>query len=199
MNYKVPFNKPYVTNNEIKYILDTFKRRQLSGDGFYTKKCHSWIEKKTNCHKALLTHSCTAALEMAAFLIDIKEGDEVIMPSYTFVSTANAFVLRGAIPIFVDIRKDNMKINLLTLNSVEKTEISEKNKKNFSGQITGLKLPKSFGDTEVTLTIAVDVQDKDDYKTFQAGFKNAGGSLRKEKFQIDPKTIDSEIIFELDF
>ncbi len=123
MNYKVPFNKPYVTNNEIKYILDTFKRRQLAGDGFYTKKCHSWIEKKTKCHKALLTHSCTAALEMAAFLIDIKEGDEVIMPSYTFVSTANAFVLRGAIPIFVDIRKDNMNIdeNLIEAAITEKT------------------------------------------------------------------------------
>ena len=123
MNFRVPFNKPYVTNNEINYILDTFKRRQLAGDGYYTNKCHQWIEKKTGCYKALLTHSCTAALEMAALLIDIKEGDEVIMPSFTFVSTANAFTLRGAIPIFVDIRDDNMNIdeNLIEAAITQKT------------------------------------------------------------------------------
>jgi dTDP-4-amino-4,6-dideoxygalactose transaminase len=83
----------------------------LAGDGPYTKRCNSWLQETTKSSKALLTHSCTAALEMAALLLDVKEGDEVIMPSYTFVSTANAFVLRGAVPVFVDIREDTLNIN----------------------------------------------------------------------------------------
>jgi len=83
----------------------------LAGDGPFTKRCHAWIEAKTGCAKALLTHSCTAALEMAALLLDIQAGDEVIMPSYTFVSTANAFVLRGGVPVFVDIRPDTLNID----------------------------------------------------------------------------------------
>ena len=86
-------------------------QNHLSGDGAFTKKCNSWLEQRINCHKALLTHSCTAALEMAALLVDIKQGDEVIMPSYTFVSTANAFVLRGGVPIFVDIRADTLNLD----------------------------------------------------------------------------------------
>tara|TARA_B100000886_G_scaffold338880_1_gene302771 strand:- start:50 stop:1195 length:1146 start_codon:yes stop_codon:yes gene_type:complete len=108
---KIPFNKPYVTDNEFKYLKEAYEKRQLAGDGYFTNKCHLWLEQRTGCHKALLTHSCTAALEMAALLLDIKEGDEVIMPSYTFVSTANAFALRGGVPIFVEIRKDNLNIN----------------------------------------------------------------------------------------
>lgn len=83
----------------------------LAGDGDFTKKCSAWLEQRTGCRKASLTHSCTAALEMAAILVDIKPGDEVIMPSYTFVSTANAFVLRGGIPVFVDIRPDTLNID----------------------------------------------------------------------------------------
>ena len=86
-------------------------RASLSGDGTYTKRCNNWFEEKLACRKALLTHSCTAALEMAAILCDIQPGDEVILPSYTFVSTANAFVLRGAIPVFVDIRPDTLNID----------------------------------------------------------------------------------------
>ncbi len=107
----IPFNKPYLTGNEITNISHAHENGQLAGDGFFTKKCQSWIEEQTGCHKALLTHSCTAALEMAALLVDIKPGDEVIMPSYTFVSTANAFVLRGATPVFVDIRSDTLNID----------------------------------------------------------------------------------------
>ena len=107
----IPFNKPYLTGNELHYISEAHARGQLSGDGYFTKKCNTWLEETTGCHKALLTHSCTAALEMAAILADIQPGDEVIMPSYTFVSTANAFVLRGGIPIFVDIREDTLNIN----------------------------------------------------------------------------------------
>ena len=107
----IPFNKPYLTGKELHYISEAHARGQLAGDGFFTKQCSGWLEKKTNCHKALITHSCTAALEMAAILADIEPGDEVIMPSYTFVSTANAFTLRGGVPVFVDIREDTLNIN----------------------------------------------------------------------------------------
>lgn len=105
------FNKPTFTGNEPRYVLDAMKSGKISGDGEYTLKCHRWFEEYFSCKKALLTPSCTAALEMAALLIDIKPGDEVIMPSYTFVSTANAFVLRGAKVVFVDIRPDTMNID----------------------------------------------------------------------------------------
>ena len=107
----IPFNKPLVTGKEFKYINEAIANGQLSGNGPFTKKCNLWIEKNCKCKKALLTHSCTAALEMAAILADIQPGDEVIMPSYTFVSTANAFVLRGATPVFVDIRQDTLNID----------------------------------------------------------------------------------------
>jgi dTDP-4-amino-4,6-dideoxygalactose transaminase len=108
---KVPFNKPYMTGEEINNITIAHKNGVLAGDGPFTKQCHQWLEKNTNSHKVLLTHSCTAALEMAAILLDIKPGDEIIMPSYTFVSTANAFVLQGGIPVFVDIRSDTLNID----------------------------------------------------------------------------------------
>lgn len=108
---KIDFNKPHLTGRELHYIADAHQRGQLAGDGFYTKRCSEWLEQTTGAKKALLTHSCTAALEMAAMLIDIKPGDEVIMPSYTFVSTANAFVLRGGVPLFVDIRPDTLNID----------------------------------------------------------------------------------------
>jgi dTDP-4-amino-4,6-dideoxygalactose transaminase len=108
---KIPFNKPYMTGKELDYIAESHANLHLSGDGEFTKKCHAWLEKKTGSHKVLLTHSCTAALEMAALMLDIQPGDEVIMPSYTFVSTANAFVLRGGIPVFVDIREDTLNLD----------------------------------------------------------------------------------------
>ena len=107
----IPFNKPYMTGRELWYIAQAHTNGQLAGNGAFTQKCHSWLEARTGTHKALLTHSCTAALEMAAILADIQVGDEVIMPSYTFVSTANAFVLRGAEPVFVDIRPDTLNID----------------------------------------------------------------------------------------
>ncbi len=105
------FNIPPVTGDEEKYIADVITNGKLSGDGAYGMRCQRWFEDKTNSIKTLLTPSCTAALEMAAILINIQPGDEVIMPSYTFVSTANAFVLRGAKIIFVDIRPDTMNID----------------------------------------------------------------------------------------
>jgi dTDP-4-amino-4,6-dideoxygalactose transaminase len=107
----IPFNKPFIIGNELEYIGQAVTNGHLSGDGAFTKKCHSWIEKKFSAQKVLLTHSCTAALEMAAILCDLKPGDEVILPSYTFVSTANAFVLRGAVPVWCDIRKDTLNID----------------------------------------------------------------------------------------
>lgn len=100
-----------MTGKELFYIAEAHFNGMLAGDGPFTKKCHAWLEKETGAHKALLTHSCTAALEMAAILADIQPGDEVIMPSYTFVSTANAFVLRGGVPVFVDIRPDTLNID----------------------------------------------------------------------------------------
>jgi dTDP-4-amino-4,6-dideoxygalactose transaminase len=120
----IPFNKPNLRGKEIKYIREAVKRGQLSGDGRFTFECQEIIKKLTNATDAFLTHSCTAALEIVALLIDLKKGDEVIMPSYTFVSTANAFCLRGATPIFVDIRQDTLNLdeNLVENAITEKTK-----------------------------------------------------------------------------
>ena len=107
----IPFNKPYMTGKELFHIAEAHFNGKLAGDGPFTQRCHQWLEQRTGTRKALLTHSCTAALEMAALLLDLGPGDEVILPSYTFVSTANAFVLRGATPVFVDIRSDTLNID----------------------------------------------------------------------------------------
>ena len=108
---RIPFNRPYMTGRELAYIAQAHANGHLSGDGPFTKRCNAWLEQTTGAMRALLTHSCTAALEMAALLLDLEPGDEVIMPSFTFVSTANAFVLRGAVPVFVDIRADTLNID----------------------------------------------------------------------------------------
>lgn len=108
----IPYNKPYIAGKELLYISQAvIEYAHISGDGIFTKKSQLWLEKTLGCHTALLTHSCSAALEMAAILCDIQPGDEVIMPSYTFVSTANAFVLRGGVPVFIDIRADTLNID----------------------------------------------------------------------------------------
>jgi dTDP-4-amino-4,6-dideoxygalactose transaminase len=109
--FKIPFNKPFIAGKELYYIAQAVVDGQLSGDGYYTQLCHQWFEEHLGCRKALLTHSCTAALEMAAILCDTQPGDEIIMPSFTFVSTANAFVLRGGVPVFVDIRSDTLNMD----------------------------------------------------------------------------------------
>ena len=108
---RINFNVPPFTGREIIYIKQAVDAQKICGDGQFTAKCNKWIEDKTGCEKALLTTSCTHATELAALLVDIRPGDEVIMPSYTFVSTADAFVLRGATPVFVDIRPDTMNID----------------------------------------------------------------------------------------
>jgi dTDP-4-amino-4,6-dideoxygalactose transaminase len=107
----MPFNLPLVSGREVDYIREAIANHHLSGHGPFTAKCHQWLQEQMRTEKALLTHSCTAALEMAALLSEARPGDEVIMPSFTFVSTANAFVLRGAMPVFVDIREDTCNID----------------------------------------------------------------------------------------
>ena len=107
----IPFNRPCLVGNEFEYMRAALEQGQLAGNGVFTKCCSRWLELNTGCIKALMTHSCTAALEMAALLLDLGPGDEVIMPSFAFVSTANAFVLRGATPVFVDVRPDTLTID----------------------------------------------------------------------------------------
>jgi len=108
---QVSFNKPFLIGRELEYIRQAHENMHLSGDGPFTKRCQAWLERTIGCAKALLTHSCTGALEMAAILAGIEPGDEIIMPSFTFVSTANAFVLRGGVPVFVDVREDTLNID----------------------------------------------------------------------------------------
>jgi dTDP-4-amino-4,6-dideoxygalactose transaminase len=107
----IPFNKPFIIGKELYYIAQAVLEGHLSGDGRFSKLCQQWLESRLGCPKVFLTHSCTAALEMAAILCDIQPGEEIIMPSFTFVSTANAFVLRGGVPTFIDIRPDNLNMD----------------------------------------------------------------------------------------
>ena len=120
----IDFNRPAIVGNELKYIQDAVAQGMLCGDGKYTKLCSEWMRKRFDVNQVFLTTSCTHALEMAAFLSDIQPGDEVIMPSYTFVSTADAFVLRGARIVFTDIRPDTMNIdeNLIEQAITDKTK-----------------------------------------------------------------------------
>src|SRR3954466_1625694 len=104
----IPFNRPFASGKEFEYIQEAINKMHLSGDGAFTKKCHALLQRTLGVPKALLTTSCTHALEMVALLLDIRPGDEVIVPSFTFVSTVNAFVLRGARPVFIDIRSDTL-------------------------------------------------------------------------------------------
>jgi len=109
--YRIPFNKPGLVGHELTYIADAIHRGHSAGDGCYTARCHDMLQREMGCHRALLTTSCTHALEMCALLLDIQPGDEVIVPSFTFVSTANAFVLRGAKPVFIDVRADTLNLD----------------------------------------------------------------------------------------
>lgn len=119
----VPFNKPHLAGSEMRYVLDAHARGHLSGNGWYTRYCESMLQDYLHVSRAMVVHSCTAALEICALLLEVGPGDEVIMPSYTFVSTANAFVLRGATPVFVDVRWDTLNIDekLIERNITEKT------------------------------------------------------------------------------
>lgn len=107
----IPFNRPPITGSELGLLQQAIERRELSGDGHFCRECEGWIAKRLNIRRAMLAHSCTGALEMAAILADLGPGDEVILPSFTFVSTANAVALRGAVPVFVDVRPDTLNID----------------------------------------------------------------------------------------
>jgi len=111
MTRYLPFNRPHLTGREFANMKAAVENLHLSGDGPFTRHCQAWLQTQVGSASALLTHSCTAALEMAALLLDLRPGDEVIMPSFTFVSTANAFVLRGATPVFVDVRADTLNLD----------------------------------------------------------------------------------------
>ena len=108
---KVPFNRPYTTGREFEYIQEAIDNGHLSGRGPFDQRCTDWLERRTGTHQAFLTFSCTSALEMATILAGVREGDEVVMPSFTFVSTANAIALRGAVPVFVDVREDTLNLD----------------------------------------------------------------------------------------
>src|SRR6266852_8757601 len=114
----IPFNKPYVVGKEFEYIRQAIDNLHLSGDGLFTKRCQALLERELGVPRALLTTSCTHALEMCALLLDIRPGDEVLVPSFTFVSTVNAFVLRGARPVFADIRPDTLNLDESLLESL---------------------------------------------------------------------------------
>jgi len=116
--YRIPFNKPGLSGDELRYMADAITRGHTAGDGSYTRECHKLLQETLSCARALLTTSCTHALELSALLLDIKPGDEVILPSFTFVSTVNAFVLRGATPVFIDIRPDTLNIDETQLESL---------------------------------------------------------------------------------
>jgi dTDP-4-amino-4,6-dideoxygalactose transaminase len=173
----IPFNKPYLTGKEMHYMYDAVYKGKLSGNGKYTKKCQQYFQDNYNIKKCLLTTSCTDALEMAAILADIKEGDEVIMPSYTFVSTANAFVLRGAKIIFADSRKDHPGIDEDSLESL----ITDRTKAivpvHYAGVACNMEKIINLANKYNLIVIEDAAQAIDSYFTFSDGTKMALGSI----------------------
>ena len=173
----IPFNKPFIIGNELKYIEDAVKSGKISGDGIFTKKCQGFFQAKYSFPKVLLTTSCTDALEMAAILCDIKEGDEVIVPSYTFVSSANAFALRGAKIIFADSYSDNPNVNP---DSIEKL-ITNKTKAivpvHYAGVACDMEKIMDIAKEHNLFVIEDAAQAIDSYYTFSDGTKKALGSI----------------------
>lgn len=173
----IPFNKPYLTGKEMHYMYDAVYAGKLSGNGKYTKKCQQYFQEKYNIKKCLLTTSCTDALEMSAILADIEEGDEVIMPSYTFVSTANAFVLRGATIKFADSRKDHPGIDEESIEAL----ITEKTKVivpvHYAGVACDMEKIMNIAERHNLLVIEDAAQAIDSYYTFSNGTKKALGTI----------------------
>ena len=173
----IPFNKPFIIGNELKYIEDAVKSGKISGDGIFTKKCQDFFQAKYSFPKVLLTTSCTDALEMAAILCDIKEGDEVIVPSYTFVSSANAFALRGAKIIFADSYSDNPNVDP---ESIEKL-ITPKTKAivpvHYAGIACDMEKIMNLAKMHNLFVIEDAAQAIDSYYTFSNGTKKALGSI----------------------
>ena len=173
----IPFNKPFIIGNELKYIEEAVKSGKISGDGIFTKKCQNLFEEKYNFPKVLLTTSCTDALEMAAILCDIQPGDEVIVPSYTFVSSANAFALRGAKIVFVDSCTDNPNIDP---EAIEK-HITSKTKVivpvHYAGVACDMERIMKIAKQHNLLVVEDAAQAIDSYYTFSDGTKKALGSI----------------------
>lgn len=173
----IPFNKPFIVGKELKYIEEAVKSGKISGDGIFTKKCHQFFEEKFGFQKVLLTTSCTDALEMAAILCDIKEGDEVIVPSYTFVSSANAFALRGAKIVFADSYPDNPNFDA---QSIEKL-ITEKTKVivpvHYAGVSCDMETIINIAKKHNLFVVEDAAQAIDSYYIFADGTKKALGSI----------------------
>lgn len=173
----IPFNKPYLTGNETKYIEEAVKSGKISGNGIFTKKCQHFFESNYGIKKALLTTSCTDALEMAAILINIKEGDEVIMPSYTFVSTANAFVLRGAKIIFADSRKDHPNIDETKIESLITSKTKAIVPVHYAGVACEMDTIMALAQKHKLFVIEDAAQAIDSFYTGKDGVKRALGSI----------------------
>lgn len=173
----IPFNKPFIIGNELKYIEEAVKSGKISGDGIFTKKCNAFFEEKYGFGKVLLTTSCTDALEMAAILCDIKEGDEVIVPSYTFVSSANAFALRGARIVFADSYSDNPNVDPAEIERL----ITEKTKVivpvHYAGVACDMEAIMNLATKHNLFVVEDAAQAIDSYYTFSDGIKKALGAI----------------------
>jgi dTDP-4-amino-4,6-dideoxygalactose transaminase len=173
----IPFNKPYLTGKEAHYMYDAIYLGKLSGNGKYTQKCQQWFESKYGFGKCLLTNSCTDALEMAAILIDIKPGDEVILPSYTFVSTANAFVLRGAKLVFADIRTDHTGIDESSIEALITPKTKAIVPVHYAGVACDMDIIIEVAKTHGLFVVEDAAQAIDSYYTGKDGVKRALGSI----------------------
>lgn len=173
----IVFNKPFISGNEYEYIADVLNSNKLSGNGNYTKKCQTWFEENYGFGKCLLTSSCTDALEMAALLINIQPGDEVILPSYTFVSTANAFVLRGAKLIFTDSRKDHPGIDEASIEKLITSKTKAIVPVHYAGVACDMDLIMSLAHKYDLFVIEDAAQAIDSYYTGKDGIRRALGSI----------------------
>jgi dTDP-4-amino-4,6-dideoxygalactose transaminase len=173
----IPFNKPYLTGNETKYIEEAVKSGKISGNGIFTKKCQHFFESNYGIKKALLTTSCTDALEMAAILINIKEGDEVIMPSYTFVSTANAFVLRGAKIVFADSQKEHPNLDETKLEALITSKTKAIVPVHYAGVACEMDTIMALAKKYNLFVIEDAAQAVDSFYTGKDGIKKALGSI----------------------
>jgi dTDP-4-amino-4,6-dideoxygalactose transaminase len=176
-NTNIPFNKPYLTGKETHYIYEAVNSYKLSGNGIFTKKCHSFFEKNYGFKKCLLTTSCTDALEMSAILIDIQPGDEVIMPSYTFVSTANAFVLRGAKIVFIDSMPNHPNMDCSTLESLITPKTKAIVPVHYAGVACDMDVIMDLAKKHNLFVVEDAAQAIDSYYTGKDGIKKALGSI----------------------
>ncbi|MFD2905903.1 dTDP-4-amino-4,6-dideoxygalactose transaminase [Sphingobacterium anhuiense] len=173
----IPFNKPFIIGNELKYIEQAVLSGKISGDGLFTKKCHSFFEKKYGFQKVLLTTSCTDALEMAAILCDLKPGDEVIVPSYTFVSSANAFALRGAKIVFADSYEDNPNVDPQSIASLITTKTKVIVPVHYAGVACDMEAIMKLAGDHNLFVVEDAAQAIDSYYIFADGTRKALGSI----------------------